>query len=300
MTGRRILRCVVEIRVLGPVEAWVGGRAVPGGRPQQATVLAALAVDVGRPVAVETLVERVWGTGAPDGARRAVHTHVARIRRALGGAGPVVRRSGGYQLDVAPERVDLHRFRRAVSHAGAAGRGAAERVVVLREAVGLWRGEPLAGLPGGWADRMRQGLRRQRVEAVVAWAAAEVSVGDPAAVLAPLSDLVGDYPLVEPLTVALMRALAAAGRTAEALECYAVTRRRLVEELGADPGPALREAHRCLLRGGAERPAPGPSRSAAPCRPSCPSRAAASPAGTRNWPGWTRCWPRPPGCRPCA
>src|SRR5215469_8668306 len=108
---------VVEFRLLGPVEVWTAGLGLEMGPPQQRAVLAALAVDAGRPVFRGTLIDRVWSGRAPEGAASALYAHVNRIRRMLaaGAAGeePVrlARRSGGYVLGVDPEDVDLHRFR---------------------------------------------------------------------------------------------------------------------------------------------------------------------------------------------
>ncbi|MEU9341950.1 BTAD domain-containing putative transcriptional regulator [Streptomyces sp. NPDC048278] len=225
------------------------------GPPQRRAVLAALAVDVGRPVPVEALVDRVWGADPPEGARRALYAHIARIRRLAerlddSGEGrlPVLRRAGGYQLDLDPDSVDLHRFQRLAATARDDALPGRTRAAQLREALALWRGEPFAGLPGTWPARMRETWRRQRVDAAVRLADIEIHSGDPAAVVGQLTDLLGEYPLTEPLAEALMRALHAAGDSGEALRCYAQTRRRLVEELGTEPGRRLWELHRRILR----------------------------------------------------
>jgi DNA-binding SARP family transcriptional activator len=253
---------MVDVQLLGPVELSVGDRTVEVGPPQRRIVMAALAVDVGRPVAVDVVIERVWGTHAPDGARSAVHAHVARIRRvceqAAGTAREplcLVRRSGGYLLEAGPDQVDVHRFRQLVDQARAAGPEDPVRARLLREALDLWRGEPLSGLHGQWAARMREAWRRQHQDAAVGWARAELSNGDPASVIGPLTGLLGEYPLAEPLAEALMRALHETGRSAEALDCYAAVRKRLAEELGTDTGPALRHLHQTILRGHRSTPA---------------------------------------------
>ncbi|MGK5683583.1 BTAD domain-containing putative transcriptional regulator [Actinoplanes sp. URMC 104] len=233
---------MLEVRLLGPVELWAGGRQLPAGEPRQRAVLAALACEAGRVVAAETLIDRVWGEAAPARARHALQSHLARVRGALrrGGGDPLVRRAGGYLLDLPADRVDLLRFRALVDRArGDAG--------LLREAVGLWRGEPLAGLAGDWAAAARATWDRERLLAVVAWADAEIAAGDPAAVIGPLGTIAQEQPLVEPVAVALMRALHAIGRTADALGQYDVLRRRLAEELGADPAPATQAAHAAIL-----------------------------------------------------
>ncbi|MDX3115587.1 AfsR/SARP family transcriptional regulator [Streptomyces scabiei] len=227
------------------------------GPPQRRSVMAALAVDAGRAVPIETLMRRVWGEDRPEGARQALYAHVARIRRVLAATGAVrpqvlLRRNGGYVLDVDAEDVDLHRFHRLVADARRAGRGDAEQVTTLREALDLWRGEPLAGLSGEWVSRMRDTWQRQRLDAVTAWANAETAVGNHAVVIDRVPELIDQHPLVEPLVAVLMRALYEAGRGSEALECFAETRKRLADELGADPGTELRRLHRVILRGDPE------------------------------------------------
>src|SRR5206468_1331107 len=149
--------------------------------------------------------------------------HIARIRRTLERAGaldgePPVRlthTSGGYLLQVDADRVDLHRFRRLVGQARQPRHADGERTGWLREAVGLWRGQPLTGLTGEWVARMRQSWDRERLDAVVAWANAELRVGNPGAALGPLTELADQHPLVESLVAGVMRALAATGRPAD-------------------------------------------------------------------------------------
>ncbi|MEW2118666.1 BTAD domain-containing putative transcriptional regulator [Streptomyces sp. NPDC005474] len=281
----------MDLRLLGVVELSVRGCTTEVGPPQRRAVLAALAVDAGRPVTADVLIQRVWGADPPDGARRAVHAHVARIRRLCEQhADPedaplrLVRRSGGYLLEALPDQVDVHRFRQLVGLARESGRAEEERASLLREALGLWRGEPLAGLGGQWAGRVREAWRQQRVDAAVGWAHLESRVGDPAAVIGPLTELLDEYPLVEPLTGALMRALHAAGRGAEALDRYAAVRRRLAEELGADPGPALREVHQAILRGGLSEP-PARQTARTPAEAASLARPAARPSAAVPRPG---------------
>jgi DNA-binding SARP family transcriptional activator len=243
-------------RLLGPVEVWAVSGRVEVGPPRQCAVLAALAADAGRPVPVDALVRRVWGDNPPERARRTLHTYVARVRRIVqqarpAGDGPagLVRQAAGYLLDVDPDRVDLHRFRRLVMQARARDDGDGGRLTLLREAVGLWRGQPLAGVPGEWADRMRQAWQQLYLDAVVCWADAELHGGDPAAVVGPVGQLAGEHPLVEPLAAALLRALAATGRAAEALDRFAGLRRLLADAIGSEPGPELQAVHQAILRG---------------------------------------------------
>jgi DNA-binding SARP family transcriptional activator/tetratricopeptide (TPR) repeat protein len=249
----------MEFLILGPVEVRDGDVILgPAVRPQQNVVLAALLVDAGRPVPVERLVERVWGDEPPEHARRTLHTHVARIRRLLArGQGPdpvrLTRLAGGYHLVVDPGQVDLHRFHRLVDEARDDRHGTEEQALLWRRALTLWRGEPLAGLAGEWAARTRERLDSLRVDATVSWADVELRAGRPELVIDQLSRLVHEHPLLEKPVAALMRALAADGRTSEALEHYAAARRRLADELGTDPGAELSALHTALLR---ETPAP--------------------------------------------
>jgi DNA-binding SARP family transcriptional activator len=245
----------MEIRLLGPVEAVVGDRALDLGPQQRRSVLAALAVDAGRPVAVDALLARIWGEQPPDRARRALHAHLSRLRKvfsaelAAGSAATVIRHSAGYLLDVRPDTVDTHRFHSLVERARDGIGTDRARLRMLREALRLWRGEALMGLSCQWADRVREAWRRQRLDAVVAAAELELRTGPPAALVGELRELTVEYPLAESLAAVLMRALQAGGRSAEALEHYLVVRRRLAEDLGADPGPQLRRAHLAILRG---------------------------------------------------
>jgi DNA-binding SARP family transcriptional activator/tetratricopeptide (TPR) repeat protein len=243
----------MELRLLGPVELRVAGRPVHAGGARQRSVLAALAVDVGGAVPAETLIDRVWGQAPPPRARHALHVYIARLRgllqQAPAGTGPtrVVHRAGGYLLDVSAECVDLHRFRRLADQARDRGCRDPRRVELLWRALELWHGPPLAELPGEWAARIRQGCQQEYLDAVLGWAQACLRVGDPGAVLPRLADLTGEHPMVESLAAAYMRALYAAGRPADALAHFRTLQRVLAEELGADPGPELRELHRQVL-----------------------------------------------------
>ncbi len=254
----------MEFLLLGPVEVRVAGRPVDAGPPRQRSVLAALAVDAGRPVPVSTLVDRVWGDAPPNQVRHALHVYVGRIRGMIrdAGAGTAVqleRRSQGYLLGADPDLIDVQRFRRLVGQAGDRDRPAAERSALLRQALALWRDTPLSDLGSEWAARMRAGWQQQRVTAVLEWAELELGRRQPAGVVAALTDLIAEHPLLEQPVSALMRALHHAGRSAEAVEVYAAARGRLVEALGVDPGPELQDLHRAILRGELHRPPPGPA-----------------------------------------
>lgn len=234
---------VVLIRLLGPVEVEREGRLQPVRPPQVALTLAALAWEAGRVVPVESLLARVWGEQVPTGARRTLYTVITRIRRELlKDDGAVVHRPGGYLLDVDESAVDVSRFRGLTFQAMAEP----DPAPLLGEALALWRGDPLTGLPGGWAERARHRLRDERKETTLRWARL-VTGRDAAAAVAALSPLADEYPLDELLASALIEALHAWGRTAEGLAHFARVRQTLAEELGVEPGTELRRVHRTLL-----------------------------------------------------
>ncbi|GAA2914031.1 SARP family transcriptional regulator [Actinoplanes cyaneus] len=242
---------MMRLRLTGAVELIADGRILDIGPPQRRCVLAALAVDTGRAVTSEALVARVWGDEAPDRAVRSLHAHVTRLRKTLGEAGDpavqLVRDPAGYRLTLAPEQVDLLEFHR-LSRSAAEQTTSGDRLAGLRNAVDLWLGEPLAGLSGEWADRTRSRWLLAYRDTVIAWAAAEVLNGDPQRPIGPLTDLMTEHPLAEPLCAVLMRSLRGCGRPAEALALYAGFRERLAEELGTEPGAELRNLHREILR----------------------------------------------------
>jgi DNA-binding SARP family transcriptional activator/tetratricopeptide (TPR) repeat protein len=267
---------VAEVRLLGSVELWSNGRLVDLGPPKQRAVFVALLLDAGRPVTVDSLVYRVWDETPPIEARNALYAHVMRIRRALASARPghpgplgLERAAGGYVLQIDPDQVDALRFRRLISKAYSTDRTDSEQAATLDEALGLWQGVPFAGLSGSWIDRQRDSYDQQYLDAVTAWGRSHLRLGNHGPVIQRMRDETAAHPLAESLTAILMRALYAAGRGQEALDCYAGLRRRLVEELGIDPGDELKLLYQAILRGDAGGVA-GTSVSLATPRPAGP------------------------------
>ena len=243
---------------------------VDTGQPRQRAVLAALLVDAGTVVPWETLIDRVWGDAPPAHARDSVRAHVARIRAAFARVGPagdtqvgLVHRAGGYVIDVPPETVDVHRFSRLVADARSASAADLDR---LREALALWRGEPLMGLSGEWVLRMRRTWRERYLTAVTEWADAELRHHNGHNVIAAVSEMIDEYPLDERLAAVHMRALSDSGRPAEALRRFDVMRRRLRDELGADPSRELQSIHQAVLHSAGHAPAGGTTASSPPRR----------------------------------
>ncbi|MGK5683641.1 BTAD domain-containing putative transcriptional regulator [Actinoplanes sp. URMC 104] len=237
-----------EFGVLGAVEATIAGRPVGLGHARQRSVLAALLVETGRPVPVDTLINRVWGEQAPQRADGALYSYLSRLRRALADAGDVgiERRPGGYVLTADPQTVDLHRFRRLVAQARDAesDRSAAD---LLTQALGLWRGEPFAGLDTPWLEAVRRSLASERFAAELDHNDVLLRLGRHTELLPSLSAAVARHPLDERLTEQLMLALYRCGRQADADEQYRRIRHSLADELGSDPGAGLRRLHERIL-----------------------------------------------------
>ncbi|QFZ21288.1 AfsR/SARP family transcriptional regulator [Saccharothrix syringae] len=244
------------VRLLGEVAADVGGTAVDLGPARQRCVVAALAVDAGRVVPVERLVERVWGLAPPRRARATLHSYVSRLRQVLGPE-RLVRRAGGYLLDADRTTVDLHRFRELCARARAAGDQRAESLLV--EALRLWRGDPLTGLAGEWAETARDRLRRERLTAENDLVDVRLRAGRGGELVAELSARVAEHPLDERVAAQYLQALYRAGRTADALAHYRLLRTRLAEELGTDPGAELRRLHQQVLDADPALTAPRPT-----------------------------------------
>jgi DNA-binding SARP family transcriptional activator len=246
---------VADLHLLGPVQLHLTCRTVDLGPAKQRTVLAALLVDADQPMSTEALIDRVWGDEPPVSVRNALYSYVARLRRALrdavDGDQPPPRLEygpGGYKLDFAGHHVDVHHFRRSVELARDGAHDDEQRADILDEARRLWRGPALADLPGEWATRTREVLHQERLDATLLWARVQLRLGRTDDTIGPLREMLSEHPLVEPLTAMLMEALLREGRAAEALDCYAATRGRLVDELGVEPGPELRRLHVGILR----------------------------------------------------
>ncbi|GFJ94397.1 BTAD domain-containing putative transcriptional regulator [Phytohabitans rumicis] len=219
------------------------------GGPRVRALLALLALDAGRLVPAERLIDGLYGDHPPAGAANALQSQVSRLRQTLGEYARVeFDPAAGYRLAVERDDVDAHRFarlagegRRALQAGDLAGAAAA-----LGEALELWRGPALADAPYATAPAAR--LEELRLGAVEDKVAAELGLGGHAGLVAELRDLVAAHPLRERLRVHLMGALHGSGRQAEALAAYEEGRRILAEELGVDPSPEMSALHVAILR----------------------------------------------------
>src|SRR3954454_17758159 len=240
----------MEFRILGPLEVHgeLGAQALGAIKPR--AVLAVLLLHPTQPVSAERLALALWGEEAPADATRTVQVYVSRLRKALGNPEALATTPAGYRLRVRPGELDAERFERGVEAgrralaAGEPGRASE----LLRAALGLWRGPPLAELefqPFARVEIAR--LEEQRLAALEARVDAELAMGRQAALLGELQGLVTEHPTRERLAATLMLALYRDGRQAEALEVYRDARRALVEQAGVEPGPELQRLHRAVL-----------------------------------------------------
>ncbi len=248
------------IRLSGSVEVRAAGRCAELGSTKSAVVLASLAWDAGRPVSVDTLVHRAWDDHPPAKAREALHVHISRIRAALGIAGseapPVVSRTGSYLLDVDPDRVDLRYYTDYVERARALRTGGGDDEAVLRlldRAAGLWRGEPLAGIAGSWAEHLRTTVAETVAAAAMTRAEILMGAGRFADAVPVLLPLLQEHPLDEALAERSAVALYGSSRTAEATRLLQRTRQQIVRDIGLDAGRLLHRVHQGILSGASAR-----------------------------------------------
>jgi DNA-binding SARP family transcriptional activator/tRNA A-37 threonylcarbamoyl transferase component Bud32/WD40 repeat protein len=231
--------------VLGPIEASERRRRLSVGGPKQRTVLALLIARAGATVSTETLVDGVYGDDPPDGARRSIQTYVSNLR---GDLGDVIEAGGsGYVLSVDRSGIDALRFEDAVTEAADVGdpESASD---LLREALSLWRGHPYADVDGMFelsAERSR--LSELRMSAIELRVDADLERGHHRQLIAELDSLTQEHPLRERFRAQQMLALYRCGRQADALRAYEKTRDYLVDEMGLDPSPDLRDLEQRIL-----------------------------------------------------
>ncbi|MFC5027919.1 tetratricopeptide repeat protein [Streptomyces sp. SID13666] len=238
----------LRFAVLGPVRAWRDDQPIVTGSPQQRALLAALLLRGGRTATASELLDALWGETAPTTALAALRSYAFRLRKALG-ADALVTESGGYALHVAPDGLDFAAAERLAAEAEKA-RGAGDPVrarELLATALGMWNGEPLAGLPGPYAEAQRNRLEEWRLTVTETRLELDLELAAHAEAVSELTALSAEQPLRERLRCLLMLALYRSGRQAEALGVYADTRRLLADELGVDPCAELSELHQRIL-----------------------------------------------------
>jgi YVTN family beta-propeller protein len=246
----------MDFRILGPLEVSDHGREPVIAPGKQRALLAILLLHANEVVSSDRLIEELWGEQPPATAAKSLQVHVSRLRSALGGErangadSVVVTRGGGYLVRVGPGQLDLERFERLLGEgSGALAEGAPERALeLLREALGLWRGPPLAEFTyDAFAQREIARLEELHLTMVEQRVEAELALGRHAQLIGELESLVELHPFRERLRAQLMLALYRAGRQTEALQAYQHARRTLVDEVGIEPGQPLRELERAIL-----------------------------------------------------
>ena len=245
--------------MLGPVVAWHDGHPVAVGSGRQRFVLATMLLNAGRLTSADRLVDAMWDD-PPSTARAQLHNLISNVRRRLrdAGDGLIITRPTGYEVHLGSHGFDLTRFRELVERGRQAGTGGDhERAAGLfADALSLWRGPALADVSDDLAATTRQLLGEERVTAAEARLDAQLALGRFDDVLRELDPLLAEHPYRERLHEIRMAALAAAGRRADALTAYRQLYRLFGDELGVEPGPALRDLEQRILRGEA---APAPS-----------------------------------------
>ena len=246
----------LDVRVLGPVRLLVGGESVAVGGPKPRALLAALAVNRRRAVSSQALADIVWDEDPPDSYQASLQVFVSNIRKALRNSGvdPVAvlrTESSGYRLEATDDECDLGRFesiRKSAAEATAAGdHETASRLFAA--ALEQWSGPALDDLSGArFADTFATAMGEERLLVASARIDAEIACGRASSVVGELVSMTDAHPMREPLWVQLITALYLSGRQADALDACRRVRAVLAEELGIDPGPALAELEKRVLR----------------------------------------------------
>ena len=233
-------------RILGPLEVIEDGQRLPLGPPKQRMLLAALLLRPNEVVSTDELIDALWGEHPPERAAKSLQVYVWRLRKLLGRE-VLQTRPPGYALSVSPEDLDLHRFESLRD--AARSRAPIDAAELLREALGLFRGRPLADFayePFAEAECAR--IDELRLQALEDRVEADLELGRHTELVGELESLVAGQPLRERLRAQLMLALYRCGRQAEALAAYQGARGRLVEELGIEPGRELQALQTAILR----------------------------------------------------
>ena len=244
-----------SFRVLGAVEARCRGRPLPLGGVKQQSVLAMMLLEAGRVVPASAMIAGLWGDDAPSTAAATLQVHIANLRKALSGSTgdltqrpPLKTQAPGYVLQIPSSSVDVHEFRYMVRQARIAV-DVDSRRQLLRQALATWHGKALSGLEDQpFARSVVVYLTEEWLEAVELRIQGDLDAGEHAGLVGELRDLTHLYPLRERCWAQLMLALYRCGRQAEALSAYRAARELLVDELGLEPGPELRQLEADVLR----------------------------------------------------
>jgi DNA-binding SARP family transcriptional activator/streptogramin lyase len=240
----------MEFRLLGPIEVLRESRPIPLGGAKQRALLGLLLLHANEIVSRDRLIDELWGDRPPGTAGHSLDVQISRLRKIFGPE-VLLTRSGGYVLQADQESIDAHRFQRLLEKGRRANAEGAfdEALHALREALGIWRGPAFAELTyEAFARTEIERLEELRLVATEERIEAELALGRHDTLIPELEALTAKHPLRERLRGQLMLALYRAGRQAEALRVYSDTRKRLVDELGIEPGHALRELEQAILQ----------------------------------------------------
>jgi DNA-binding SARP family transcriptional activator len=249
----------VRFRILGPLEIWTAQGWSGIGAAKWRALLAALLLNAGQVVSTDRLIADLWADSPPDRAANLISVYVLRLRRMMDDPqGQILTtRAPGYQLRLAPDDLDAQSFDTLAGQGRQAlDQGDASRAVaLLAEALGLWRGRALDGVPPSdlvLAEASR--LEESRLDVLELRIMADLRCGRAGQLVSELRRLISEHPIREGLWVLLLEALDLAGRRAEAIAAFSEARSAISEELGVDPGPELRGIYQRLLA--ADRPEP--------------------------------------------
>jgi len=258
----------MDVKVLGALEAEVGGCSIvpSAGKPRQ--ILALLALTPGRVVPVATLMEEVWGTEPPSSSLATLQTYILQLRRMLAtalGAAPdtaarpqlpgtakdiLTTRYGGYSLQIPVQAVDAHRYEQLVADSRQAVEDGQDATAarLLRGALELWQGQALVDVRVGPVLQIEvTRLEQSRLVAQERRIDAELRLGRHVELIAELTDLIARHPQHEGLHSQAMVGLYRSGRPAAALDVYRRLRQRLIDDLGVEPSPQLQRMHQAML-----------------------------------------------------
>jgi YVTN family beta-propeller protein len=261
----------VEFRILGPLEVLDSGRDVTPARAKQRALLSMLLLHANEVLARDQLIEALWGGAPPPSGQAALNGHVSALRKLLG-ADRIETRPPGYVLRLSEEELDVCRFQALLAE----GRERSEpeaRAALLRSALALWRGEPLADVRYepfaqheiARLEELRQSIVEERIDA-------DLAQGRHVEIIPELEQLVAEHPFRERLRGQLMLALYRSGRQADALQVFQEGRTLLIGELGIEAGATLRQLQNEILNQDPSLALKRPDRAAGP-----PEQAAAQP-----------------------
>ena len=262
----------MEFRLLGPVEVLRDGEPVGLGAPKQRALLAELLLHRGEVLGRAHLIDALWGEHAPESAAASLQVYVHGLRRALGPE-RIETHGDGYRIVAESDELDVDRFEALLARgAGMLDEGrAAAAAADLRAALALWRGSALAGLGEQPVARSAEALAERRLVVLELRNDAELQLGRHDVVLADIDELIAEHPYRERLREQWILALYRAGRQKDALDAYRSTRALLIDELGVEPGTALQELERAVLRQDPALAGPAPHREQAARLPSPPT-----------------------------